>query len=534
MRIRAIAKPAAYLLGCLLYAVSDWLTDEFGSVTVDQVLYHLSFGTEGLMKSDPELFWRFIRRAVLLPLGLGLALWGADAFIVSAREFGVTGTWRRIGGAFASAWNSLKRLGHLGVGIGNRVFHRHLPWVVACAGAVYFVDSFSLVSYVRQYFGPDYFGTAYVDPRKVTLKKEQPKNLVLIYVESLENTYSDSSRFGRDLLARLNALKTRGAVSFESYEQMPGAHYTIAGIVSTQCGLPLRSLAMFSGNVQGENVASFLPRATCLSDILDRQGYTNVFLNGSSLEFAGVGKFLKDHHYKKIIGREEWIGLGEKQETMSGWGLYDDDLFRHARGELAMLMKAGKPFNLTVLTIDTHHPYGQLSARCRKEGYAEFEGIVECTANQVADFVEHIEKNGWMDKVAVMIQGDHLAMGNTSYEKLASNPHRTVYNLLMTGGRKLEKNTEQVTHFDMFPTILALMGLPVEGDRAGLGYSAIGPANAIRPADRIAEMNAQLMNYSEAYRQLWDAPENRTEVATVPPALPAATLPRQTPEPAIN
>ena len=521
MRIRSVAKPFAYLLGCLLYGVSDWLTDEFGSVTVDQVLYHLSFGTQGLLNSDPELFWRFIRRGIALPTLIALLLWSADCFISYSRVHGVAATWDRIGAAIGAATGWLRRMGHLAVRVGYQVFHRQLPLVVALAGAVYFVDSFSLVSYVRQYFGPDYFGDSYVDPRTVALKKDRPRNLVLIYVESLENTYSDPALFGHDLLARLNALKEKGAISFDSSEQMPGAHYTIAGIVSTQCGVPLKSLAMFGGNVQGEQVARFLPRAYCLSDILDKQGYTNVFLNGSSLTFAGVGKFLHDHHYQKAIGREEWIGLREKQESMSGWGLYDDDLFRHARSELTMLMKGGKPFNLTLLTIDTHHPYGQLSTRCRKDGYGDFDGIVECTANQVAEFVEYIEKNGWMGKVAVVIQGDHLAMGNTSYDKLVRNPHRTVFNLLMTGNRKLTKNTEQVTHFDMLPTILELMGFEVEGERAGLGYSAIGPAQVPRPADRVATMNAQLMNYSEAYRHLWESAEPPAEVAITRRAVPA-------------
>ena len=73
-----------------------WLTDEFGSVTVDQVLYHLSFGTEGLMNSDPALFWRFVRHALLLPVGMALALWGADCFISYSRVHGVAGTWARI------------------------------------------------------------------------------------------------------------------------------------------------------------------------------------------------------------------------------------------------------------------------------------------------------------------------------------------------------------------------------------------------------------------------------------------------------
>jgi phosphoglycerol transferase len=414
----------------------------------------------------------------------------------------------------------LARLGELSLGLGQQVFRRGLPLVVLGFGAAYFVDSFSLVSYLRAYFGPDYFSGSYVDPRRISLKKQQPKSLVLIYVESLENTYSDPALFGRDLLARLTELKGRpGTLSFNEYRQMPGAHFTIAGIVATQCGIPLKSLAMFGGNTQGEQVARFLPNARCLGDILDAQGYTNVFLNGASLSFAGVGKFFRDHHYDKVIGREEWIGLDEKPETMSGWGLHDDDLFRRARQELAMLVKVGRPFNLNILTSDTHHPYGQLSARCAQEGYKNFDGIVECTAGQVADFIAFIEKNGWLDKVAVVVQGDHLAMGNTSYDKLIQNPQRTVFNLLVSKDAKLAKNTDEVTHFDMLPTMLDLIGLKVQGERAGLGYSAIGPATVARPADRLATMNAQLMNYSEAYRDLWQVPPP-TQMAQPEPLLP--------------
>ena len=519
MRLRRFLVPLAYLAGSLLYAVPDWLTDEFGSVGIDQVLYHLNLGTDGLLTSDPELLTRFLWRGLALPVALALVLWGLDSLIrylrahpqtpplPSLREFG-----RRIGRKFARA--------------ARRALPHSLPLVVLGAGVAFFIDSFSLASYVRTFFGEDYFAGSYVDPRHLTLHRERPKSLILIYVESLENTYSDPALFGRDLLARLNALKTRG-ISFGDYRQMHGAHFTIAGLVATQCGLPLKSVALFGGNTQGEQVDHFLPRARCLGDILADEGYTNVFLNGSSLAFGGVGKFFRDHHYDKVVGREEWIRAGETPETMSGWGLHDDDLLRRARAELGTLMKKRKPFNLTILTIDTHHPYGHLSARCAREGRADFDGIVECTAGQVADFIEYVAAKGWLDRVAIVVQGDHLAMGNTSYEKLISNPNRTVFNLLIGGGKRLMKNTDQVTHFDMLPTMLDLIGLKVEGDRAGLGYSAIGPVSEPRPADRIARMTAQLMNYSETYRALWESPPraDRDENLLAGPEEPAAPVP---------
>ena len=500
MRVGKLLRFLAILAGCLLYAIPRWLNEEFGRVSIDQVLYHLRFGSEGVLTSDPEIIHRFLWRGLALPLALAALLWGLDAWVRYLRDHAEAWPrpWLRV------LWQRLLAVLHHAA---RHTLPRIVPLVVLGAGVAFFVDNFSVARYVRGYFGEDYFADAYVDPARVTFERgrKPPKSLVFIYVESLENTYSDPALFGRDLLARLNAIKARpGVVSFDSYRELMGAHFTIASLVSTQCGVPLKSVAMFGGNVQGEKVERYLPRARCLGDILAAEGYRNVFLNGSSLAFAGVGKFFRDHRYHRVMGREEWISAGEAPGAMSGWGLRDDTLFVRARSELDQLMKTRKPFNLTVLTVDTHHPYGHLSPECARRGHADFEGVVECTAELVAEFVEYIVARGWLDRVAIVVQGDHLAMGNTAYGKLVTNPERRVFNLLINDNPKLAANTREVTHFDMLPTVLDLVGLQVKGGRAGLGYSAIGPIRAPRPPDHVARMAEKLLDYSATYRALWD------------------------------
>lgn len=500
MRVGKLLRFLAILAGCLLYAVPRWLNEEFGQVSIDQVLYHLRFGSEGVLTSDPEIIHRFLWRGLALPLALAVLLWGLDAWVRHLRVH--PEAWPRPW--LRAVWQGvLAVLRHAA----HHTLPRIVPLVVLGAGVAFFVDNFSVARYVRGYFGEDYFADAYVDPARITLEhgRKPPKSLVVIYVESLENTYSDPALFGRDLLQRLNALKSLpGVVSFDNYRELMGAHFTIASLVSTQCGVPLKSVAMFSGNDVGEKVERYLPRASCLGDILARQGYRNVFLNGSSLVFAGVGKFFNDHRYARVMGREEWIAAGEPPGAMSGWGLRDDALFRRARVELDQLMKSRKPFNLNVLTVDTHHPYGHLSPECSRRGHQDFEGIVECTADLVAEFVEYIIARGWLDRVAIVVQGDHLAMGNTSYDKLVTNPERRVFNLLINDNPKLTANTREVTHFDMLPTMLDLIGLQVKGGRAGLGYSAIGPVRAQRPPDHVDRMAEKLLDYSATYRELWE------------------------------
>ncbi|WP_295990172.1 hypothetical protein [Rugamonas sp.] len=94
----------------------------------------------------------------------------------------------------------------------------------------------SALKYVTASFGPDYFGANYVPPGSVVLTAAKPKNLVLIYVESLEEGYTEPGAFGRDLLAPLTGLH---GTSFPDYQQAPGTGWTIAAMVATQCGVPL-------------------------------------------------------------------------------------------------------------------------------------------------------------------------------------------------------------------------------------------------------------------------------------------------------
>ena len=299
--MRALFKFFGYLLGTLLLVVSSWIHDEYGRVTIDQVLYHIGFGTDALLASDPELSLRLIHEVAWPAFGTGILLTLCDAFVTRAGR-------HRLARTLAGSHGLLQGAARVATAVADRVLaslaalYRHRPHLLMpLAGLFQFGYSFAVVDYVRAHYGPDLFAAAYVDPARVTKRGGEPTNLVVIYVESLENTYADPALFGHDLLARLNRLKPQG-ISFDAYHEVLGAHFTIAGLVSTQCGIPLRSLAMFLGNKQGERIGRFLPRASCLGDILHHNGYTNVFLNGSSLEFAGVGKFFREHHFDKIMG----------------------------------------------------------------------------------------------------------------------------------------------------------------------------------------------------------------------------------------
>lgn len=465
-----------YFLAFFVLFFSIWMNKYFGDATLEQVSYHLNFGSEGLLESDPRLATRFIRWCVLAPL-----LFAALAIYTEKKYIS------RINGQISKVV-------------------RALPIFILIAAIIWLIQQMAVISFITGNYGPDYFSPNYVSPTKVELRENQPKNLVLIYVESLEASYSSHEQFGADLLTPLKKL---GGVSFSRYPGSPGTGWTIAGIVSTQCGLPLKSVTIYNGNDQGKVMKSFLPRARCLGDILHSFGYHNVFMGGASLAFSGKGRFLSTHNYNEIYGRDEWLEQGTSENELNNWGLYDDDLLNKAKFKLDELQATGKPFNLTLLTVDTHGPDGFISKTCSRRGVTNFNGIVECTAQQVADFVAYIKSRGYLDNTRVVVIGDHIAMPNPLSEKLNNIPERHIFNTFISADA-VSKQREEILHFDLFPTILDFIGIEVNGGRLGLGYSAFNTLTKAPPANRYEEMQRALLNKSDMYMDLWKPVEEPT------------------------
>lgn len=252
---------------------------------------------------------------------------------------------------------------------------------------------------------------------------------------------------------------------------------------------------------------SFLGKAVCLSDLLAQRGYRNVFMGGAASSFAGKDKFLRQHHYHEIYGKDEWLQRGASESTMNGWGLYDADLFREAKARLRELSASKQKFHLSLLTVDTHEPAGMLSAQCAQQGYAgSFDGIVSCTAAAVADFVRYAERNGYLENTNVVIVGDHLSRKNPLSPQLAQMPRRTIFNAFLAHDAPVP-NRAQLLHFDLLPTIMEFIGYQVPGGRLGLGYSGFNAHRRMPPPERLAAMERDLLNRSSEYLALWHGPE---------------------------
>ena len=346
---------------------------------------------------------------------------------------------------------------------------------------------------------PD-FAAYYKEPSK-TIPNPQ-LNLVYIYGESLERTYFDNDAFP-DLTPELGALKEE-SVDFSHTMQLPGTDYTIAGMVASQCGIPL--FAPFEGNASA-SVSSFFPQNVCLGDILKNSGYENYFIQGANLRFAGKDVFLQSHGFDHLYGAEELKTVVADPAYRNDWGFYDDTVLDEAWKKFEALSASGKRFSLFTLTVDTHHPDGFISRTCQRKKYDiggkanQSFSAVSCSQENIAAFIAKIEASPYFKSTVIVVSSDHLAMKNTAWDYLNKQDRNNLFFILRGDQPQqdvvgLKRNT-----MDNGATVLDILG----GDNfIGLGRSSLSGQSL---SEVFLNMKEKILAWKPDIIRLWNFPK---------------------------
>ena len=288
------------------------------------------------------------------------------------------------------------------------------------------------------------------------LQKASPgKNLVLIYLESIEKIYTDTSIFPL-LTPNIESLMAEG-ITFNEFLQTEGTGCTISGMFSSQCGTPLLLPSMMSTNDMMSR--GYFHKAVCLGDILKKAGYYQVYMGGARINFAGKSSFLLSHGYNEVKGFEELQSKLTDQNYYTGWGLYDDTLFGLAAQEYFRLADSGKPFNLTLLTLDTH-PEGLSSRSCvpyTKKNNSML-NAVHCTDQLLMKFIKEISSHLAYKNTIVVIITDHLTLRSVAMKYYPNDYNRKLLFIILNTGQGY-RNNDLITHMDVAPTVLSALGV---------------------------------------------------------------------------
>lgn len=517
-------------VGAVLGAAGIWVRRTFGVVSIDQLMMNLPAGGEQGAGGDGIVVNGVVWVLVVPLLAVLVLAVGVEVARRSLR--------RR---AAAAPQNRPKRR------FAARVYLRGLAAALAVAVPVAGAATLSstigvkeyVESYVREavtgttmgdfYAAPPLFHAAEAAPamqgisgNSVRAKAasrataDTPRNLVVIYLESIEDSLADDSLFEINMLEPVQRA-TEGWASIENLEQYEGGGWTMAGIVSTQCGVPLRSAGATADKTElnlmgadGESVESYLPGAVCLGDVLSDRGYRNVFLGGADANFASKGTFLSGHGYDEVHDLVAWQEAGET-EANPAWGLSDRRLFEHAAETVTALHDAGEPFNLTMLTLDSHEfPYA--FDYCNIDTEAPMAAITRCSMEQVAGFINYMDEQGYLEDTAVMVMGDHekfIAESNSFESELSSLEHHTIFNRLwLPEGSNLTVARDRTDQLSMYATMLEMAGIQVPDRRAGAGVSVFAnhvPAGSMLELSESDYRNVVTSRSSGFYRELWGA-----------------------------
>ncbi|MFY2736992.1 phosphatidylglycerol--membrane-oligosaccharide glycerophosphotransferase [Pseudocitrobacter faecalis] len=350
---------------------------------------------------------------------------------------------------------------------------------------------------------PD-FSIYYKEPAKSI---PQPKlNLVYIYGESLERTYFDNQAFP-DLAPELGALKD-DSIDFSHTMQLPGTDYTIAGMVASQCGIPL--FAPFEGNASA-SLSSFFPQNICLGDILKNSGYENYFVQGANLRFAGKDVFLKSHGFDNLYGSEELKATVDDPNYRNDWGFYDDTVLDEAWKKFETLSKEGMRFSLFTLTVDTHHPDGFISRSCSRKRY-EIGGkanqsfsAVSCSQQNIAEFINRIKASPYFKNTVIVVSSDHLAMKNTAWDYLNKQDRNNLFFILRGDKPQQEVMAQKRNTMDNGATVLDILG----GDNfIGLGRSSLSGESL---STIFLNMKEKVLAWKPDIIRLWNFPKEMKE-----------------------
>lgn len=352
------------------------------------------------------------------------------------------------------------------------------------------------------------FESEYISPDEVAITfPEKKRNLIVIYMESMEATYASVQEGGGkpvNYIPELTGL-ARENVSFSNDEDLGGAGaaaetgWTMGGLFSSATGVPYK--LPIDGNEAGE-YESFAPGLKGLGEVLSENGYQNYFMCGSEAVFGGRRAFYEQHGAFQILdyngAKKEGIIPEDYHEF---WGMEDEKLYEYAKQQLPKIAGQGEPFNFMLLTVDTHPGEGYICALCGDDHEEQYENVLACASRQAVSFVEWASGQDWYEDTTIVITGDHLNMKADFWDDIGDYD-RKIYNCFVNlpDGLMPDRTTNrEFSILDMFPTILAAIGVDIEGDRLALGTNLFSEEKTLPERMGFREFNNELKRYSNYY-----------------------------------
>lgn len=472
-------------ISLIIFFGCDWAKESFAFVSFDEVLFTL---TSSVLNAGQNLIPDFFKKCVMLPTFIVV-------FIALIIYFYTIYT-KKYNIELKVEIKKVRKQLNFDL-FNNKVFKLIklllccLPLIIFVGAFIKFGDDLYFFDYLKyQSVNSSFLEENYINPVNVDLKfPEEKRNLIYIFVESMEMTYSEKDSGGAYEINYIPELTkiAEDNINFSNSDllggayTMSGATWTIAGMAAQTAGIPIKTI--FDGNLLTNYYDVLFPGAYSIGEILADNGYKNYLMFGSDASFGGRDNYFTYHGNYEIYDYYQAIDdefISEDYYVF--WGFEDDKLFEYVKEKLLDISEGEEPFNFTMLTVDTHSPDGYLSDFCEVKYDNEYLNAVACSDMQVAEFIEWIMDQDFYENTTIVIVGDHLSMNTYSFDDIGDY-QRTIYNAFINSAVEAEDEDNYknriFTSFDFYPTTLAALGVNISGNKLGLGTNLFSDKQTI-------------------------------------------------------
>ena len=469
-------------LSVLLALSVRWMFATWTNLSMDELVYHLTAPLDG---TNTDMIWDYVRVCAVPTI---LVIFFLILILI--------------------AWRKKEKV-HLFRGIINLVA---LVGIIVMLG--YTWTELGVGDYLKdQNTESKFIEDEYVDPTDVEVVfPEQKRNLIYIFLESMETTYSDvddGGAFDENVIPELTEIAQTNE-DFSGADPKLNGGYSLAGTTWTMgamfaqtSGLPL-NISISANDMDTQD--SFFPGVTTLGDILSDAGYTQTLVIGSEAQFGGRKLYFQEHGNYEMEDYSYAIENGLiPSDYKVWWGYEDQKLFEFAKEKLLQLSQGDEPFNLTMLTVDTHFEDGYVCEQCPTEYDTQYSNVMACSSRQVGEFLKWIQQQDFYENTTIVISGDHPTMDSDYCAEIdqEGNYDSRVFTAYINAAAYAQDQQERTySTFDNFPTTLAALGVQIDGDRLGLGTNLFSGTKTLLEEFGNSKVNAELKKKSEFIEKL--------------------------------
>lgn len=436
----------------------QWLYNTFGHLSMDEIVFHLKFPMDG---ANTDVVFKYIWQCIPIII--------ISTAVVSALLI------------YPIVKNV--KIRKIIINTSERKKSQYISLILAIgvlvASIVRILNVTDIIVYIKnQNDTSQFIENEYVDARNAFVEfPEQKRNLIYIYLESMESTYYSKENGGFSEVSLIPEIEklAKENINFSNTEKLGGAYslygttWTAGAMTAQTLGVPLKIGIDQNGL---SDYSTFLEGAYGIGEILQKEGYHNYLMLGSIANFGGRKNLYKQHGNYEIWDLYSALEE-EKIKEPVWWGYNDELLFRFAKEKITKLAKEDEPFNFTMLTADTHFENGYKCEDCGDKFDEQYKNVIACSSKKVGEFVNWIKSQSFYDNTTIVIVGDHLTMQTNFFELEEGDDYdKTVVSIIINSVVQ-SSNTKkrQYSTLDFMPTTLAALGANIEGDKLGLGVN---------------------------------------------------------------